>query len=100
MAVHAQKLFPHQLLGAYNGEVLVQKEYDDSLEYDFTLGDNVRDDKTFTLWSPEDQGTLPLAIASCSFSPYTPNHSKGCGRGSIPSQHCARTLHMVQHLDG
>ena len=57
--MHVQDLLPYQLLGAYNGEVLVQQEYDEQLEYDFALGDNVRDDKTFTLWPPDEQGTLP-----------------------------------------
>ncbi len=56
MAVHVQDLPAYHLLGAYNGEVLVQKEYDENLEYDYALGDNVRDDKTFTLWPAEDQG--------------------------------------------
>ena len=54
-----QNLLAYQLLGAYNGEVLVQREYDDQLEYDFALGDNVRDDKTFTLWPPDELGTQP-----------------------------------------
>ena len=56
MGLHVQDLPAFQLLGAYKGEVLVQKEYDENLEYDFTLGDNVRDDKTFTLWPADDQG--------------------------------------------
>ncbi len=71
VVVHAQDLAEYQLLGGYNGEVLVQKEYDDNLSYDFTLGDNVRDDKTFTLWPTDDQGE-PAELQTPNFPPNLP----------------------------
>ena len=49
-----QDLPKYQLLGAYNGEVLLQSEYDANVDYDLKRGDNLKDDKTKTLW--EDPG--------------------------------------------
>ncbi len=55
-----QDLWPFQLLGSYYGEVCTQEEYDSNKIYDWRRGDNLRDDKTKTLW--EDAGAPHAAV--------------------------------------
>ena len=56
-----QDLRPYQLLGSYHGEVCTQAEYDDNKIYEWRRGDNIRDDKTKTLWEDAGEGTCCLA---------------------------------------
>ena len=59
-----QDLRPYQLLGSYHGEVCTQAEYDNNKIYEWRRGDNIRDDKTKTLWEDAGEGTCCLADES------------------------------------
>ena len=84
--MHMQDLRPFQLLGSYYGEVCTQEEYDSNMIYDWRRGDNLRDDKTKTLWEDAGAPTCCRANQSCPVACFP-----GVAEARLTVPCCART---------